>query len=229
MKVYILCAGEGTRMWPFSALLPKPMWPINGKPCVRRIVEHILTQDGFSPVIVGLSKDRALYEHEFRDLKDKIEVVLFNQPLGTAGHINKLRDETSNNSFAIWYGDDLIDISLEDVYEDHQGTQADATLVLTNKLKIDYGLVDVDGKIITSFGEKPYLTSPAWTGIAILTKAVLPYMAKNKDFANDVFPAMIRDGKHVVAYISDKEWLDIGTISAYLRVNQLAKEGVLGI
>lgn len=225
MKCFVLGAGEGTRLWPFSSVIPKVLMPVGAKPCVRWIVEAVL-QQGFEPVLCILSKDATLFHHEFRDLK-QVFIHGDPEPRGTGGQIPL--DLLGEEPFAVWYGDNLIRVDLQGVVSGHRRTGAMATLVVTKKVRLDYGRITLDtqGMQVKGFEEKPFIGEYLWTGVAVFEPGIREHLRAGVDLASGVFPILLRQGKAVYADPTDAEWFDIGTLGAYLRVNEMAARGGL--
>ena len=226
----ILAAGVGTRLWPFTDAIPKVMMPVGGKPCIRWIVDHLLDSTTDAKITIAcLESDLAMFKHEFRDILKLVEFETSKGPRGTAGQLAFLNEDCGKD-FAVWYGDNLINLSLQDLYEEHTKARAAATLAVTKKVELDYGVVitgDPREKVV-AFLEKPWMDQKLWAGVAVLNYQQVGYWLKEgRDLARDVFPALLAEGKRVQAIEFANEWYDIGNIPAYRRVNDLAKEGKL--
>ena len=241
-KAFILCAGRGERLWPLSTVLPKCLWPIGGKPCVRHIVERLplLSVDGaehYEVYICCLEKDLPLYKHEFRDLVYGVKFLSTSEPLGTAGQLVPAQKDYPpiplDEPFLIHYGDCLVDVDFTDLLKVHRESRASATLVLSNRVRSEFGqvkLMDAGGYKevqVVQFQEKPFLQGWTWTGIAVLNPDVVQYLGVSLDFGKDVFPQLLSKGALIYPYKVEKSYYDIGTIRAYTDVNVLAEGGRL--
>ena len=233
--VYVPCAGEGTRLFPFTEITPKALLPIGGKPCATIITDMIRSAGFTNIVVIHRTRDKAAFEHEFRDTQVQF---LADDGETTASHFARIHSSTHASiarHFIVWYGDCLVNVNLRDVYEQHVKQQNDATLVLTKKARLEFGLVRTEGGLrhkVKKMEEKPIINASIWTGIAVLrTESVMPFIGGGgnfgggKDFAYDVFPGMIAARKDVGAVKIEKEWFDIGSYSAYKKVNELAQRG----
>jgi mannose-1-phosphate guanylyltransferase/phosphomannomutase len=240
VKAFVLCAGRGERPEPLSTVLPKCLWPIGGKPCVRVIVER-LRQSVDKIYICCLEKDFSLYAHEFRDFPS-INFLASAEPWGTAGQILSrearmtgpdvtIREQT--NAFLIHYGDCLVDVDFKDLLRAHRASMATATLVLSNRVRSEYGRVELGdaagyrGVEVVQFEEKPFLSGWTWTGIAVLSPNVIEHLAAGKDFGKDIFPQLLSKGALIYPYKVEKPYIDIGNIRSYLQANELASRGEL--
>ena len=220
IPVFILAAGEGSRMFPFSSIIPKPLLPVGNRPFIRRIVEQM---NGWPVTICCLKKDLPQFEWEFRDMRS-VSFIVSERPEGTAGQLEGIPPKKLGKYFLIWYGDVLIGSYLTAVKDCAAGF--DANLVMCSKIQTDYGTPWIDDQgNITEFKEKSPLRHTIWTGVAVFkTESALPYLRRGKDFASDVFPAMLRDGRTLHTFMEDR-YVDIGTYDAYMKVQIRAQNG----
>ncbi len=215
MKVFILAGGEGTRLRPYTYSIPKPMMELGGKPILQYVIEN-LRRTGFSDLVIT-----AGYEHEqitnyFRDGTDfgvKIEYSIEKEKQNTAGSIHSMKqDET----FAVVMGDHLTNLDLSKMLEQHKKTGSFATIALyKSSLPLEFGVAMVEDGRITGFKEKPLLEHFYNTAIYIFEPGVFDYINPKEDFAKDVIPRLIAEGKKISPYIFDDVWFDIGRVSDY--------------
>ncbi|RLJ01319.1 MAG: hypothetical protein DRP11_04590 [Candidatus Aenigmatarchaeota archaeon] len=226
MRVFILAGGLGTRIFPFSTVVPKPLLPVAGVPCVRWIVETLLEQ-GFTDIYLCINKSsESNFKHEFRDLKVKFSVT--EGPMGTAGELLHAKKYIKGD-FLLVYGDDLTEINYAEMVEFHKKYKAKATLAVTTGFTLPVGVVTfnwIDNNVygeVESFREKPCLTQFVWTGSAILPKQIVKYLENYQDIAYFVIPKLIEEGG-VHAYIIDKPWWDVGNIENWRAVNEYFRQ-----
>ncbi len=217
IPVFILAAGEGSRMFPFSSVVPKPLLPVGNRPFIRMIVEQM---NGRPVTICCLEKDKSSFEWEFRDVQS-VSFMATKEPRGTAGQLEGIPPKKLGKYFVVWYGDVLVGSYLAAVEDCAAGF--DANLVVCSKILTDYGTPQIDGEgNIVEFKEKAPIRHAMWTGVAVFkTESVLPYLRRGNDFATDVFPAMLRDGKTLHTFVEDR-YVDIGTYDAYRKVQAMA-------
>jgi mannose-1-phosphate guanylyltransferase/phosphomannomutase len=217
IPVFILAAGEGSRMFPFSSIMPKPLLPVGNRPFVRRIVEQL---NGWPVTICCLEEDKPKFEWEFRDMRS-VSFITSKQPKGTAGQLEGIPSVKLGKYFLVWYGDVLVG-SYQTAIEDC-AAGFDASLVMCSSIQTDYGTPRIDDKgNIIEFKEKSPIRHTMWTGVAVFkTRSVLPYLRRGEDFASDVFPAMLRDGRTLHTFMEDR-YVDIGTYDAYRKVQAMA-------
>jgi mannose-1-phosphate guanylyltransferase/phosphomannomutase len=154
------------------------------------------------------------------------------EPLGTAGSV-KHTEERLGERFVIISGDALTDADLTEVVAFHEERGAEATLVLKEvEDPSEFGIVvlDDDGKV-TRFLEKPdpdeAFSNTANTGIYVLEPSVLEDIPAGEeyDFAKDLFPRLLEDGRPIYGYVMKGYWEDIGNIEQYLGAQKAALDG----
>jgi len=221
VKVFILAGGLGTRMLPWSHVLPKSLLPVKYKPCVRWIIDELYTQ-GFKDVTLCVNRNFSkLFQYSFRDLPLKFSIT--EKPQGTAGEISSaLRTQTHfvDDCLLVIYGDDITKMDYKDFIDFHRKEKADVSLALTTNVPLDVGVVDLEGNKITGFKEKPHINVPTWTGRIIFNKEVLNYLTPHKDIAKDVIPQMLADKKRIYGYLTHNRWLDVGNYQHYVRTQK---------
>lgn len=239
----ILAAGRGTRLRPFTNVLPKPMVPIMQKPVMEFLVE-LLRQHGFTEIMVNVSHLAETIQNYFRDgqkfgvqmaysFEGKIEDgQLKGEALGSAGGIKKIQDFSPffDDTFVVLCGDALIDLNLTEVVQWHRRKGAMATIVMKRVPRdqvSSYGVVltDREGKI-KAFQEKPpidqALSNQINTGIYIFEPEVLDYIPSGTtfDIGSDLFPKLVEEGAPFYGICMDFEWVDIGRVPDYWQAIQ---------
>lgn len=244
MRAVILAAGFGKRLMPLTKDIPKPLLPVLGKPIIQRNIEWLKT-NGIGEIAINL-------HHLPKKINDflgdgskfgvKITYSVEKKILGTAGGVKKL-EGFAKGPLLVCYGDNLTNIDVKKLLEFHKRKKSAATICLheikRNELK-DASIVNLskDGRIL-SFVEKPdaktikkLITSKnnySNAGIYILQPSVLSMVEKGKfsDFAKDIFPKLLRQGKKIYGYpLKDCFWAELGTLEKYKKViNHLEKHG----
>lgn len=231
ISVYILAAGDGTRLRPYTEILPKALFPVGNKPCIKWITDDLLEQ-GLNDITICVSdNDKELFKHEFRDY-DRIYISSSPKPLGTCGEIlNAIKDDKNvDYPILIIYADDLTYTDYSQMLDIHHRAVKDGfigTLGVTSKNKLEVGLLkDSYGKVL-EFYEKPNVGQfgwTSWTGRALFQPEFTEYLAYGEDIASNIFPQILNK---LYVYKSENEWLDIGNIVHYKRANEKAKSGKL--
>lgn len=220
MRWFILAGGLGSRLFPFSAVFPKCLIDVAGKPCARRIVERLMGQ-GFSDIVLCVnSPSENMFRHEFRDLPT-IRFSVSKEPQGTISELLNARNLMGSETFGLQYGDDLTEVDCRALLEFHRSRKAAVTMAVTTMYRLPIGVVEVDGDgRVSSFSEKPYLGTPSWTATALFEPEALRFFRAGEDMSLHALPRMIAEGMRVFAYRVDCPWFDVGDISAWARADQ---------
>ena len=235
MKGVLMAGGEGSRLRPLTSRRPKPLAPVAGKPVMEHIIA-LLHRHGIDHIVATLHYLADEVESYFDDgsaFGVKMEYVVEDTPLGTAGAVKMADKLLAGEPFLVISGDALTDIDLTALIEHHKREQNDVTIALqrvTNPLEFGVVVTDESGRI-TRFLEKPswgeVFSDTINTGIYVLEPAILERMVRgrNYDFSKDLFPDMLRDGAKLGGYIIDAYWTDIGNLEQYQQANYDALEG----
>lgn len=225
MKAMALAAGKGTRLFPLTGEIPKPMAPVVDRPIIEHIFD-LLAAHGVEEVFANVYylADALLraYGETSRVNGMKVHLSREKELLGTAGGVKRLAGNF-DDTFVIVSGDALTDINIRELVGFHREKGAMATIALRRVYDTsEFGVVDVDDEgNIKGFQEKPdpkeAISTLANSGIYVLEPRALDYIPENTfyDFAKDVFPKFLEAGEKFVGYQGDFYWSDIGTLQAY--------------
>lgn len=221
----VLAAGKGTRLFPLTGEIPKPMAPVVDTP----IIEHIfalLTEHGVKEAHVNVSylADTLLsaYGEGFETDGMSVHLSREEELLGTAGGVKRL-EPNFDETFVVVSGDALTDVDLTSLVEFHKQKKALATIALRRVYDTsEFGVVELDEEAnIKGFQEKPdpgdAISTLANTGIYVFEPRALSYVPEEEfaDFAQDIFPKLLQESERFVGYQDDFYWSDIGTLAAY--------------
>jgi NDP-mannose synthase len=220
--VVVLAGGTGTRLRPYTTVLPKPLMPVGEMP-VLEILLRRLAAAGFVRVNLAVGYLAELIEAYFRDgERFGVELVYWRetQPLGTAGPIAEM--DLTEDRVLVMNGDLLTTLDFAPFMEGHVASGAAASLaVRSREVPIDFGVVHVDGVNVASFEEKPVITYDVSMGVYAFEQRVvelIPHGLKY-DFP-DLLNEVLEHGWPVHAHRSTDFWLDIGRMDDY----ELAQE-----
>ena len=226
MKAMILAAGKGTRLFPLTGVIPKPMAPVADKPMVQHIFE-LLARTGVEEVYVNVHYLADVILSHYGESSQvggmKVRLTLEDELMGTAGGVKRIADRF-DETFVVLMGDALTDVDVREVVAFHKEREALATLALKRvEDTSEYGVVELDAeKNVLDFQEKPEsgeaISNLANTGIYVLEPEVLEYVPENTffDFAENVFPRLLEAKEKVVGYDEDDfYWSDVGTLQTY--------------
>jgi histidinol-phosphate phosphatase family protein len=237
-QLIILAGGKGTRLKDRLGELPKPLIPIAGKALLEHQVE-LARRHGFLDIIIFVCYRPDLIEACLGDGSRwgvKIRYLVEDQPLGTAGAVLAGWEHLAERVLVL-YGDTMVNVDLERIWQAHQRTGAAATLLLhPNNHPLDSDLVEVDASSrIVAFHNRPhpadrYFQNLVNAGLYVLEKRALAPFRNHSgllDFGKDVFPAMVKAGQCLAAYNSPEYIKDIGTPERYDRVCAEYDSGVV--
>ncbi len=230
MKAMVLAAGKGTRLFPLTGQIPKPLAPVADVPIIEHIFD-LLARHGVVEAYVNVHHlaDTFLetYGEETHINGTTVRLSREDKLTGTAGGVKHLAGIAStggfNETFIVVSGDALTDIDLKELLAFHKEKGALATIALRRVYDTsEFGVVEVDeeGNIL-SFQEKPdpreAVSTLANTGIYVFEPEVLEYIPEGTffDFAKDVFPRLLEEGEKFVGCEGQFYWSDIGTLEAY--------------
>jgi histidinol-phosphate phosphatase family protein len=237
-QLVILAGGAGTRLRERLGDMPKPMIPIAGKPLLEHQVE-LAKKYGFTDLIFFVHYRADLIEKHFGDGKKfgvQIRYVLEKEPLGTAGAVLAGFEKLAER-FVVFYGDTMVNVDLDRIWNAHEKAGADVTLLLhPNDHPLDSDLVEVNSEsFVTTFHNRPH-SENVWrqnlvsAGLYVLEKSALePFQNVATgifDFGKDIFPAMLRTGTKLLGYSSPEFIKDIGTPERY---DQICAQFAAGI
>jgi len=222
----IMTGGKGTRLEPFTKVLPKSLIPINGKPIIQYIIEKFALfniHDFYLTINYKGGILKAFFQEFNSDLT--FQFIEENIPLGTAGGLGYLKNKLSV-PFFVTNCDVIIDTDYKSLYDFHIKNKYDITLVASTKeYIIPYGLCELnDNGYLSRINEKPKLDFLLNTGLYVLNPELLGYIPQNREYH---FTELIKDaierGQKVGVYpVHEEHWIDIGEWSEFRKtVNKL--------
>jgi mannose-1-phosphate guanylyltransferase len=231
MQAVILAGGRGSRLEPYSRVLPKPLFPIGQDPIAAILVKQ-LQNAGFKEIIMCLGYLADLMMAYFQDgsrFGIPIRYAIETCPLGTAGPlkiINNLGDD-----FLVVNGDEFTTLDFHDLFAYHLQHKADMTIAVQKKIiPSSFGVLDIkDGQVI-AYREKPMFNYWASMGIYIISNKVIQVIPDNKRFdMPDLVQYLLKEQARIVSFESEALWFDIGTIDDLEKVHELINQVTLDI
>lgn len=222
MQAIILAGGRGSRLDPYTRILPKPLFPIGDKP-IAAILVHQLQSAGANEIIMclGYLADLLMtYFHDGSNYGLTMRYSIETEPLGTAGPLKKVKDLKDN--FLVVNGDELTTLNFRALYEHHLEKNADMTVaVQMQTTKSAFGVLEIKDGQITAFSEKPTRNYWASMGIYVINKRVLSLIPDNeKHDMPELVQRLLSEGAKVVSYESQDLWFDIGTLKDLERAKE---------
>ena len=186
-RAIILAGGQGTRLRPYTVVLPKPLMPL-GDYSILEIVIRQLVIAGFEHITLAVNHQAELIKAFFGDGSKwsvKIDYSLENKPLSTMGPLKLIKDLPDN--FLVMNGDILTDINFKTFFEEHAERDSIFTISSYKRThKIEYGVLEVNNtEELVGFKEKPSQHYHVSMGIYMLSKRVLDFIPEDTKFGFD--------------------------------------------
>ncbi len=214
--VVIMAGGKGTRLDPFTKILPKPLIPIGEKPIIEIIMGKFYKQ-GFQNFIFTLNYKKEYIKIFLREnsFPYKIDWVEEDDFMGTAGSLSLLKDKI-NEPFFVLNCDIILNADYRDIIKWHKENNNLVTLIGCHKeVKVPYGILELDDGILKSFVEKPNYDVIINTGVYILEPEIIDMIPDNKSInMNTLIEEVSKKGKVSVYPIHDG-WMDVGQWEEY--------------
>ncbi len=218
MKAVILAGGLGTRLRPFTQVIPKPLLPIGEKSVLEIQIER-LRMYGFNEIFLATNYKSEYIKNFFGDGSQygvKLMISKEETPLGTAGPVTLLREHLTE-PFILMNGDILSLTNFSELYE--FALRSDAFLTVGIKRHITpfaFGNIYFEGDYVTDVEEKPDIISYILAGIYVLTPDIFNFIPSNEYFGMDrLIKSLLELGKRVAKYEIKEYWLDIGQVDDY--------------
>jgi mannose-1-phosphate guanylyltransferase len=225
MKAVIQSGGKGTRLRPYTTVLPKPLMPVGTKPVIELLLTW-LRRNGTSEAYITIGHLGHLIRSVCGDGRQwdmHITYTEETEPLGTVGALSLLRDQL-DTTFLMLNGDVLTDLNLNAFTAFHRQHGAPLTIATARRsVQIDFGILDDTGGRVTRFKEKPILTHIVSTGIYCVEPSILELIPRGVPFGFDnLMHCMLARGMTVRTFLHNGLWLDIGRLEDFQRAQELA-------
>lgn len=225
LKAVIQAGGRGTRLAPYSTVLPKALMPIGE----GTVIDHLLNQfrdAGVGEVIITVSRFGPLIRSYCGDGSRwnlEIDYVTEDVPLGTIGGLTLLR-ERLDGPFFVANSDVYTDLQLKDLLAVHNSGATAVTVVVTRqRVNIAYGVLDHSGGRLLEFREKPSQEFSVSTGIYCMSPEVFAFIPSSGAFGFDhLMRAMLEKGAPVGVHEHLGSWIDIGRVEDLRRAQEQA-------
>ena len=217
--VIIMAGGSGTRLEPFTKILPKPLIPINEKPVIEHIIEKF-TGVGCKEFFLTVNYKGRILKAYFEELAPEYSISFIEEPkpLGTAGSLSFLKGQFAE-PFFVTNCDIIIKADYRDIYNFHMKNHNDITLVASAKeYTIPYGTCELDVKgNLSLIKEKPSYDLLINTGLYILNHDMLDLIPDSTFFhITQLIERANNSGKRVGVYpVDDDSWVDVGQWAEY--------------
>lgn len=218
MKAVVLAGGKGTRLAPYSKILPKPLMPIGDMPILEIILRQ-LRNAGVAEAILTVGHMAQLLRAFFQNgeaLGLTVSYSYEDEPLGTAGPLALI--DGLNSTFLVTNGDVLTTLQHRDLLAKHHVSGAMMTIAMYHrKIKVDLDVIESNDDIqVTRYIEKPTYDFEVSMGIYVFEPAVMEYIPAGKylDFP-DLVLKLLDAGQLVQGFSFDGYWKDLGRPDDY--------------
>lgn len=224
VPVVIMAGGKGTRLYPYTKILPKPLIPIGDVPIIERIMRTFMEYN-VNDFFITVNYKKEMIKSYFADehMECGIRYVEEDKPLGTAGSI-RLMDQRFDAPFILTNCDILIRADYSDIYRHHVESNNEMTIVTALKnVVIPYGVIySSENGQIDSMEEKPLLSYFVNTGMYVLNNNLIDEIPENKVFhMTDLTDKLLKEGRKVGMYpISEDSFLDMGEMEEMRRMEE---------
>ena len=230
MKAVILAGGLGTRLRPFTEVIPKPLLPIGEKAVLEIQIEH-LKKYGFDEIFLATNYKSDYIEKFFGDGSRygvKLTISKEEKPLGTVGPLTLLKNELTE-PFVVMNGDILTSIDFAKLYNFALAKETMLTIAIKKEITpFAFGNIFYDGDYVRDIEEKPDLVNYILAGIYVMQPSIFDIIPNDEYYGMDVLiKSMLAKGLPVAKYEMQEYWLDIGRVADYEKAQDFyAKEGV---
>lgn len=224
MKAVILAGGLGTRLRPFTEIIPKPLLPVGEKSVLEIQIER-LRKHGFTEVYLATNYKADYIRNFFGDGSQfgvKIEVSKEEEPLGTAGPLTLLRERLTE-PFLVMNGDILTLANFSGMVECARRHGTELTIGIKKHITpYAFGDIFFDGDYVTGIEEKPNIVKFILAGVYVMTPKIFDFIPDRQYFGMDkLIKELLAQQKKVAKYEIEEYWLDIGQIHDYEKAQQI--------
>jgi len=218
MKAIILAGGLGTRLKPFTEVIPKPLLPIGEKAVLEIQIEY-LEEYGFNEIYLATNYKSRYIKNFFGDGSQygvKLKISKEEKPLGTVGPLSLIKEEL-DKPFLVMNGDILTRLNFSKMYEFALEKEAKLTIGVKKILTpFRFGNIESDGDYVTRIEEKPDIETNVLAGVYIMKPEIFEYIPDGKPYGMDqLIKKMLSENDPIAGYKIAEYWLDIGVIDDY--------------
>jgi len=219
-RAVILAGGKGTRLRPYTVVLPKPLMPIGEFPILEVIIRQ-LVRHGFDHVTMAVNHQAEIIRAFFQDgakWNIRIDYSQEDKPLSTMAPLRLIHNLPEN--FLVMNGDILTDLSYSDLFEEHVSKNNIFTISShVREQKIDYGVLEADASgHLSGFTEKPKTKYIVSMGVYMASRRIIDFIPEGQSYGFDNLMLDLIAAKQPAAVCEfDGYWLDIGRPDDYMQ------------
>ncbi len=224
MKAVILAGGLGTRLRPFTEIIPKPLLPVGEKSVLEIQIER-LKKHGFTEIFLATNYKADYIRNFFGDGSQfgvKIEVSKEEEPLGTAGPLTLLKNKLTE-PFLVMNGDILTLANFSAMVLAAKKQKTELTIGIKKHITpYAFGNIYFDGDFVTGIEEKPDIVKFILAGIYMMTPDIFAHIPERQYFGMDkLIKELLAKGRKVAKHEIEEYWLDIGQIHDYEKAQEV--------
>jgi NDP-sugar pyrophosphorylase family protein len=224
MRAVILAGGLGTRLRPYTTVIPKPLVPVGDRPVLEHIVGE-LSAAGVTHVDLCVNHLGDLIQVYFSRVPIPFGVEFAfhweDEPLGTAGALRMVPDLYETQTFFVMNGDVLTNLDYADLLRFHQEQDATVTIAMhAKRVRIDLGVIQHKEGFVYGYMEKPTYDYQVSMGVYVYERRALDYIPDGPCQFPELVHRLLEAGEKVAAYKTGADWFDIGTLEEYERASQ---------
>jgi NDP-sugar pyrophosphorylase family protein len=224
-KAVILAGGKGTRLGPYTTILPKPLLPV-GDQAILEVVVSQLRRHGFGDMVFAVGYLAHLIQAVFGDGSSRDVAIRYHfedHPLGTAGALATI--DNLDEPFLLMNGDVLTTLDYDAFYNAHVSSGNILTIATNPRVvPVDFGVLHMDGsgsggmRRVRRYEEKPNLAYAVSMGIYLMDPAVRDFIEPDDHLdLPSLVRILIEAGEPVGGFVHEGYWLDIGRHEDYER------------
>jgi len=221
----LMAGGKGERLRPLTEKTPKPLLKVGDKAIIDYNIDRLIKY-GVKNISVTINYLGEQLEEHFAEPRGKVKIATIREPkfLGTIGSI-RFVPEFYNDTVLVMNSDLFTNINYEDFYLHFKEHDADMSVAaVPYDVNIPFGILNLDGRVITGLSEKPHYGYYANAGIYLFRKSVIDMIPEDKMFhSTNLIEALIASGKKVIRFPISGTWIDIGTPQEYQKANDLIR------
>lgn len=230
IPVIVMAGGKGTRLYPYTKILPKPLIPIGDIPILERILQQF-SKMGAEEFYLTVNYRKEMIKSYFSEMKEQYKIKYVNEehPLGTGGSL-RLIDTHFTSSIIVTNCDVLIEADYGEIVRFHKESGNAMTIVSSLKnTVIPYGVIRMqEHGIIESMEEKPVLSHFINTGMYVMEPEYISLIPKGIPYhMTQLAQQMIDKELKVGVYpISENSFLDMGEFEEMKKMEERLIKGV---
>jgi NDP-mannose synthase len=220
MRAVILAGGLGTRLRPYTTVIPKPLVPIGDRPVLEHIIQSLARSgvDNIDLCVSHLGQLICVYLAN-ADLPPDLRLSFHweSEPLGTAGALTGV--PSLEGTFIAMNGDVLTTLDYETLVDYHLEQDAALTVATrAQRVNVDLGVIESENGLVRAYTEKPTMRFNASMGVYVFDARALRWLpAGNPCQIPELVLRLLAAGERVASFESDADWFDIGTVGEYER------------